>query len=65
MFDKKVLYFEVLIYDFVSSMGRYRSTPLAVRTFCTEEEAVAFARKEISEYRKIKIKQVCQIENWQ
>ena len=65
MFDKKILYCEVLIYDYVSSIGRYRSTPIAVRTFCTEEEAVAFARKTISEYRKIEIKQVCRIVNWQ
>lgn len=63
--DRKTLYFEVLIYDYVSSIGGYRKTPLAVRTFCVEEEAVAFARSAMNEYRKIEIKQVNRIVNWQ
>lgn len=69
MIDRKTLYFEVLVYDYVSSLGGYRRTPLATRVFYDEESAIAFARKTNNAKRevpvKIEIKQVCRIENWQ
>lgn len=69
MNDRETLYFEVLIYDYVSNIGGYRRTPLATRIFHNEGAAVDFARKTSNAKRevpvKIEIKQICRIANWQ
>jgi hypothetical protein len=69
MNERETLYFEVLVYDYVSSIGGYRRTPLATRIFHDEEAAVAFARKTNNAKRevplKIDIRQVIRIVNWQ
>lgn len=64
MFDKEIDHYTVDVYDYVSSIGGYRKTPLKTLRFDTDDEAVAFARKELDKGNKVRVQQICNIVGW-
>lgn len=66
MFDKEISHYNVIVYDYVSSIGGYR---LFKTIKCdTEESAVEIARDYIEDKNikfKVNIEQVCNVIGWE
>lgn len=65
MFDKELCWYNIIIYNYVSSAGCYLKLKTEYRN--TEEAAVKLARKYLADKNikyKVEIEQVCKVVGW-